>query len=118
MPRPPGGYRVIDCRSRTTTTSLAVLAAVLIGLGLRAYHYLRAPSVWHDEAALIVNVLTLDYHDLLGPLMWSEASPPLFLWLQHAVALHLGDDVYSLRLPSFLASCGALLLFVPLARRL
>ena len=32
-------------------------AWVAFGLGLRLFHYLRDPSVWHDEAFLILNVL-------------------------------------------------------------
>jgi len=30
--------------------------------------------------------------------MWHEASPPLFLWLERAVTLVLGDSTYALRL--------------------
>jgi hypothetical protein len=91
---------------------------VTLGLFLRSYHYLRNPSVWHDEAALVVNVLQKDYRELLGPLTFSEAAPPLFLWIERAVAVTLGDSTYALRLVPFLGSCLALLLFVPLARRL
>ncbi len=95
-----------------------LIAAVLLGLGLRAYHYLRGPAVWQDEAALILNVLDKDYGALLGPLRFHEAAPPLFLWLEKAVSTTLGDEPLALRLPPFLASCAALLLMVPVARRL
>ena len=30
---------------------------LVLGLVLRLYHYLREPAVWHDEAALILNVI-------------------------------------------------------------
>ena len=90
---------------------------VAFGLVLRAYHYLRGPSLWHDEAALVMNVLEKNFAELLGPLRFSEAAPPLFLWLEKAAVLLLGDDLYALRLPAFLASCAALVLFVPVARR-
>ena len=60
-------------------------------MGLRSYHYLRGPAVWHDEAALIVNVLEKDYAGLLGPLRFHEAAPPLFLWLEKAVSNTLGE---------------------------
>lgn len=88
------------------------------GLGLRAFHYLRGPSVWHDEAALIVNVLGKGFRELLGPLFFAEAAPPLFLWVERAVALLLGDGTYALRLLPFLGSCLALVLFTWTARRL
>src|SRR5262249_5218742 len=45
------------------------------------------------------------------------AAPPLFLWAERAVTLSLGDGTYALRLVPFLASCAALLLLAPLARR-
>lgn len=91
--------------------------AVAVGLALRAFHYLRCPSVWHDEAALIVNVLGLSFRDMLGPLLHAEAAPPLFLMIERVVVLLLGEGEYALRLVPFLASCLALVLFADLVRR-
>ena len=96
---------------------MLVRVAVALGLALRAFHYLRCPSVWHDEAALIVNVLDLSFRDMLGPLLHAEAAPPLFLMIERVVVLMLGEDEYALRLVPFLASCLALVLFADLARR-
>jgi hypothetical protein len=95
------------------------LSAVLLvlGLALRGYHFGRNPSVWHDEAALILNVIGKSFAGLLGPLYFAEAGPPLFLWLERLVRLWLGDGVFALRLLPFLASCAALLLVVRSARR-
>jgi hypothetical protein len=90
---------------------------VVLGLGLRLYHYARDPSMWHDEAALVVNVLNKSFGALLGPLTFAEAAPPLFLWLERALSLIAGDSQYVLRLIPFLASCLALVLLVPVARR-
>jgi hypothetical protein len=92
-------------------------AALVFGLGLRLFYYLRNFSVWHDEAALIVNVLGKGFREQLGPLFLHEAAPPLFLWLERAVSRTLGDGPFALRLVSLLASCAALVLFVRLARR-
>ncbi len=92
--------------------------ALLLGLGLRAYHYLSDPAVWHDEAALLLNVFDKGFGELLGPLYYSEAGPPLFLWLERAVALTLGEGTYAVRLLPFLAGCAAFLGAVALARRL
>jgi hypothetical protein len=91
--------------------------ALAFGLGLRLYHYLRDPSMWHDEAALVLNVLHKGYFDLLGPLSFAEAAPPLFLWLEKTAALAFGDSTYALRLFPLLAGSAALFLFVPVARR-
>jgi hypothetical protein len=97
---------------------IVVLTLLAFGLAFRSYHYLRCPSMWHDEAAAVVNVLNRDFVDLLGPLSFHEAAPPLFLWVEKAASLALGDGECALRLPSFLASCGALCLFAWVAVRL
>jgi hypothetical protein len=91
---------------------------VALGLALRLFHYLRNPSVWHDEAAVIVNVLERNFLELLGPLRFAEAAPPLFLWAERAVVLLLGESTFALRLLPLLASCASLLLLAWLAHRL
>jgi hypothetical protein len=103
---------------RLRTAQSWTLLFLLLGLALRVWGYVRNPSLWHDEAALVLNVIGKDFADLLGPLYFSEAAPPLFLWAERAAVLLLGDNTYALRLIPFLAGCGALLLFLPLARRL
>lgn len=98
--------------------SWLIWAAVAVGLLLRGYHYARGPAVWHDEAAMLVNVLNLPLADSLGPLLHDEAAPPLFLWLEKAVAAVLGDGVFALRLPAFLAACASVVLTAVVTRRL
>ncbi len=90
---------------------------VVLGLALRAYHFGRNPSVWHDEAALILNVISQSFSGLLGPLYFAEAGPPLFLWLERLMRLWLGDGEFALRLLPFLASCASLLTLAYTARR-
>ncbi len=103
--------------SPAAPASRRVTAAVLLGLGLLTYHYLRLPALWHDEAALVLNVLHRDFRDYLGPLLYHEAAPPLFLALERLAFLAFGDSLYALRLLPFLSSCLALLLFARLARQ-
>jgi hypothetical protein len=86
---------------------------------LRSYHYLRDRAVWQDEAGLLLTVMGRGYGDLFrGRLDYHQAAPPLYLCVLKAVSQTLGESSHSLRLPSFLASCAALILFVPVARRL
>lgn len=104
--------------ARFSQSTWLVPGIVFIGLFLRVFHYLRCPPVWHDEAALIVNVLHLDFGEMLGPLIWHEAAPPLFLWIERTLYLTFGDHIQVLRFIPFLAGCIALLLLVPVARAL
>jgi hypothetical protein len=105
-------------QGRSRTGTVALIAAVLAGLGLRAYHYARDRPVWHDEAALVLNAIGKSYSELLGPLFFHEAGPPLFLWLTRAASQGLGDGPFALRLVPFLASCLALVGVAVVARRL
>ena len=90
---------MMSLRDWAPSPRVAESGLIALGIALRAFHYLRDPSVWHDEAALIVNVLDKNFASLLGPLRFHEAAPPLFLWLEKAVSLSLGDEPLALRLP-------------------
>ncbi|MBX9679854.1 MAG: glycosyltransferase family 39 protein [Gemmataceae bacterium] len=79
-----------------------------VGVMLRGGHYLRNDPVWHDEAALIVNVLEKSYAEIWGPRLFNETGPPLFLWLEKAVIAVIGDSTYALRLVPLLAGIAAL----------
>src|SRR5262245_57155131 len=94
-------------------TTSVVLAAVC----LRILLYLRDPSVWHDEAALLVNITGKSFSALLGPLDFAEAAPPLFMWIERAIALGLGGETLLLRLPALFAGCATLFVLMPVARR-
>jgi hypothetical protein len=97
-------------------SALWLVLLMTLGLGLRSYHYFVDPPVWHDEAALICNVLHKDYSQMLGPLFYAEASPPLFLVFEKAVVAVLGDGTFALRLIPFLAGCIAVAALIALAR--
>src|SRR5262245_60982424 len=92
-------------RTARVTSEFMAWGFVALGLMLRVFHYGRNPSVWHDEAAVIVNVLQKDFSQLLGPLRFSEAAPPLFLWLERAVQSVCGQGTFALRAMPFVASC-------------
>jgi hypothetical protein len=74
--------------------------------------------MWHDEAALVLNVIGKGFGALLGRLYFHEAASPLFLWIERAVHLTLGDTTYAMRLVPFLASCAALVLFAHVTKRM
>jgi hypothetical protein len=105
----------LSCDNKTVRWPSGLVA---LGLALRLFHYLRDPPVWQDEAFLILNLLGKGFADLLGPLDYNQAAPPLFLWAERTAVLLLGDSTLALRLLPCAASCLALLIMVPLARRL
>ena len=64
------------------------------------------PSIWIDEAALVVNVLGKEIREFLGPLLFSEAAHHCFFWIERGMAVVFGDGLYALRLVPFAASCA------------
>src|SRR5690349_18715777 len=105
-------------RHSSAVTYLGVWIITFLGLLLRSYHYLRNPSIWHDEVATFLNVIQKGFIELLGPLYHNGTGPPLFLWIQKCVALSLGESTHALRLVPFLASCAALVVMAVLVSRL
>src|SRR5262245_9092753 len=97
---------------------LLLLLVIAAAIALRVFHYARDPSMWHDEAALVLNVLQKGFAELLGPLRFAEAAPPMFLWLERTVSLTLGDSTFALRLVPFAVSCLTVLLVARVGRAL
>lgn len=91
-----------------------------VGLGvfLRVYHYLRCPAVWHDEAALMANILRKSYAELLGPLDHTQAAPPLFLWLERTATLAFGESECCLRFLPLLFACLSMVLLAWVAKQI
>src|SRR5437868_3496628 len=81
----------LTCRPAYAHTAWLIWPIVGLGLLLRLIHFVRDPSVWHDESALVMNVLRKDFTALLGPLFYAEAAPPLFLWIERTAFLLFGD---------------------------
>jgi hypothetical protein len=89
-----------------------------VGIVLRLIPWGRNPPLWQDEAALVLNVLHLNFADYFGPLIHHQAAPPLFLAMERVALLTLGDSEIALRLPVLLTACVSLVLFALLARRI
>ncbi|MHB0962573.1 MAG: hypothetical protein ACYC5V_05100, partial [Gemmatimonadaceae bacterium] len=62
--------------------------AIVLGVAARAWAFSQRGSLWLDEAALALNVLTRGFGELLQPLDWGQAAPVGFLWLERAVSFH------------------------------
>jgi surface polysaccharide O-acyltransferase-like enzyme len=107
--------RVLD-RAALVPARIWMTAALACGIALRLAHYARTPDVWHDEAALLVNIVERGYRELLEPLTYDQAAPPLFMWALRWIVEHVSDELWALRLPSVVASLAALLLLVPATR--
>jgi hypothetical protein len=93
------------------------VAALALGIAVRAVDFLNCRSLGLDEARLAVNVASRSFLDLLRPLDLDQSAPPLFLWGERLVFLLLGQSDCGLRLIPVLAGTAAGLLMYPLALR-
>lgn len=97
--------------------TLLTWTCLLYGLSIRLGYYLSNQSLWHDEAAIALNIMNRGYWELLQPLDYDQAAPPLFLWLEKVFSQLFGPTEYALRLLPFLASLSALWMFYQMLQR-
>lgn len=88
---------------------------ILLGIFIRFRQYLFNRSLWLDEAFLALNILKLNYIELLTPLLHGQAAPPFFLLLTKLFTEIAGYSEYVLRFLPFICGAISLILFYPLA---
>ena len=93
---------------------ISLIFLLLLGAVLRLIPYFLNHSLSLDEASLAVNITDRGFLGLLHPLIYQQVAPVLFLWIEKATILLLGNSEQSLRLQPLL--CG--LLCLPLIYRL
>jgi Dolichyl-phosphate-mannose-protein mannosyltransferase len=70
------------------TALVVAWTAILVGAAVRAWAVSQRGSLWLDEAALALNVLTRSLGGLAHPLDWGQAAPVGFLWVERLMAAH------------------------------
>jgi hypothetical protein len=125
---------------------LCLVAFMALGAVLRIGRYASNPALWHDEAAVAINVLYRSYGDLTKALLYvhggvpasvrphmgrapsdapgvaddlpEQGAPVGFLLAEKAAVDVLGNNEYALRLLPLLASLAALPLAYLVARQM
>jgi hypothetical protein len=89
----------------------------LIGTGilLHSTQYIFNRSLYVDEAALTMNILSRSFSELLQPLDYGQAAPVGFLLIERFLVQLLGDSEYVLRLFPFFTALLAIGLFYYIA---
>src|SRR6476660_9658851 len=101
-PARPGGW---------LTSRSAVIALVLLGIGLRLLPLVANRNLWIDEAMLALNLIERTPAQLLQPLDWNQGAPAGFLLAVKATISAFGASEWALRLVPFLAPCAGLVGF-------
>src|SRR6478609_608594 len=74
-----------------------LLLVVIGGIVCRIAQYLANPSLWHDEALVVLNVMDKSATQLFGQLDYAQAAPPLFLLAERGLWLATHNPDYALR---------------------
>jgi Dolichyl-phosphate-mannose-protein mannosyltransferase len=90
---------------------------VALGILLRSLLFLRADSLWNDEALLALNIVNRSFSELLAPLDYMQAAPAGFLLATKLTTRFLGTGERALRLIPFLAGLAVPILFLALCRK-
>lgn len=94
--------------NRTSSLSWAIVAA---GLCLPLLHWAGGRGLWVDEAMITLNLRSLNWRELSGPLEFEQVAPLGWLYLQKALLILTGNQEYGLRLASLTAWAASLVLF-------
>jgi 4-amino-4-deoxy-L-arabinose transferase-like glycosyltransferase len=86
----------------------AAVVIIAVGALLRISNWLGNRSLWFDEVAYALNVVSRSFAELLRPLDFDQTAPFLFSWAQRAMTQLFGVNEYALRLVPLLS--GILLL--------
>src|SRR5205823_3332403 len=90
---------------------------LFLGVVVRFRLYSQNHAFWYDEAYLLLNVIKRSYADLIGAADYNLVVPVGYLWIERAIYQATGGREWAMRLPALLAGLAALILMVPLAKR-
>lgn len=92
-------------------------AITALGVGFYLVNFLGGKTLWLDEAMLALNLRHLSWGELTGRLDYNQLAPIGWIYLQKAIYDQTQNLEYGLRLVSFAAAAGALVIFRSLAFR-
>ncbi len=95
-----------------------VLAALLLGVGLRLFAFAADRPLWIDEAMIALNLCDRPAAQLFQPLARDQAAPVAFLLAGNLSVTLFGPTEFALRLPALVGSLAGLGLFALAAFRL
>lgn len=104
---------------KASAASIFIYLSIFIGILLRFRQYLFNRALWLDEANVALNIVDKSFSQLVfGHLDRGQAAPPGFLFVEKFFIVLFGNNEYSLRFFSLLASIVSIFLFYRLAKRL
>ena len=112
MPKSEPGYL------SSKILKVIAIAVVALGIALRVAVYLQNRDISMDEANVARNLFERDFAGLLKPLFYEQFAPPVFLWIEKAVASVGGYSDLALRFYALVCGILSLWLFYLLLKKL
>ncbi|WEK21217.1 MAG: glycosyltransferase family 39 protein [Candidatus Pedobacter colombiensis] len=101
-----------DINQNDKKISVIILIILLIGVGLRLFHYLYNRSLWMDEVYLCSSFIHMNYVDLATKTLdYGQKAPIGFLWLTKFVVNLIGFNEMALRAIPLIAGITSLFIF-------
>lgn len=89
---------------------------IFFGIVLRLRQFFFNRSLWLDEAALSLNIMSRSYTRLAQPLDYNQGAPIGFLFVEKSITSIFGPSEFTLRLFPLLCSIISLIIFLELAK--
>src|SRR5256885_1724755 len=105
------GHEMPSTASNRRRWLLVAMLIVLAGTVCRVRQFAARQSFWNDEAFIVLNVMNRSAGQLLGRLEYDQAAPPVFLWIERAMAVEFGANEYALRAQALVCGIIGLALF-------
>ncbi|PWS29211.1 hypothetical protein DHW03_05150 [Pedobacter yonginense] len=106
-----------DFSFNTKKQNTLLFAILLLGIGIRFFHFFDNRSLWMDEVYLSTSIVKLNLHDLITqPLYYQQKAPIGFLILVKLCTSLFGNNEMALRTIPLLSGLLSLLFFIPVSK--
>lgn len=113
-----GLLRLVGRLALESVTLAAIPMLVILGIGLRYWHFRENYSLNHDDICLALNVIGRNSRELMRTLDFDQAAPLGFLWLERVAVRLIGPGERALRLVPLVCGSVSIVMFARLVTAL
>lgn len=108
---------IIDKSKQYPVYCLLLWSIAIFGVAVRLVSYIANRSLWLDEAALAISLVTRSFAGLLEPLEYYQVAPVGFLFTERFFVELLGKNEFALRMFPLIAGIASIFLFWKLSKK-
>lgn len=103
--------------NKISHTNLAI-SIIVLGCGLRLFHYMMNYSLWYDEASLALAIINTPLNEIHLPLFNRQIAPLGYLYFTKILTILLSENEFTLRIASILGGISLLPIIFFVSRKL